>query len=232
MTDTTAPAEAAPARTMTPAQVALAVERRRAARREEFDMQERLARLLDRYLDRANTFWCSLENKPLSIMSGLFGKRRGIVSGMPDVLVIQARRGGLVRVVCIELKAKAGIASASQKEIRNRMMPVGIAWWLARTPAAALAALRRSGIAFKHAWQEPDLPAWAGPFADPSQPLPMHPQVRAERRAAHRRWKADKREREAAMLAARSGTGTPAKNEARRGRLRVVAGTDAAQAPE
>jgi hypothetical protein len=189
------PAEAAPsggtqtARKMTPEQIAFAVERRRACRKEEWQMQEQLTHLLNRHLDPATSFFCSLENKPLTMLSGLFGKRRGILRGMPDVMVIQARGDGLVRTVFIELKAKAGIASRSQKEICNRMLPVGIQWWLARSPRAALAALQRSDIAFRREWKEPLLGKWEGPFCDPTMRLPQHPKVAAQRRAARRRWR-------------------------------------------
>ena len=177
------------ARKMRPEQIAFAVERRRASQREEWRMQERLTHLLNRYLDPATSFWCSLENRPLSMLSGLYGRRRGIVAGMPDLVAIQARGDGLVRVACVELKSRAGVASQSQKEVRNRMLPVGIAWWLARSPRAALAALRRSGIAFRREWKEPQLAKWEGPFENPHARLPQHPRVAAQRAAARKRWR-------------------------------------------
>ena len=151
----------------------LAVQRRRESRQDEGRIQERLTHLLNRYLDPATSFWCSLENKPLSMLSALYGRRRGILAGMPDLLVIQARGDGLVRVACVELKSRAGVASQSQKEVRNRMLPVGIAWWLARSPRAALAALRRSDIAFRREWKEPQLAKWEGPFENPHARLPQ-----------------------------------------------------------
>ena len=55
----------------------LAVRRRRESRREESTEHIKLAALLDKYLDPSCTFWTSLENKPLSMLSGLFQKRRG-----------------------------------------------------------------------------------------------------------------------------------------------------------
>jgi len=66
-----------------------AVQRRRESRREEWTEQTKLAGMLAKYLDPAFTFRTSLENKPLSRVSGLFQKRRGGVrSGLADVLVI------------------------------------------------------------------------------------------------------------------------------------------------
>ena len=44
--------------------------------REESTEQRKLAGLLAKYLDPESTFWTSLENKPLSHLSGLFQKRR------------------------------------------------------------------------------------------------------------------------------------------------------------
>ena len=108
---------------------------------------------------------------------------------MPDLVAIQARGDGLVRVACCELKSPAGIASKSQQKIRDRMMPIGIAWWLARSPRAALAALRRSGIAFRREWKEPQLAKWEGPFENPHARLPQHPRVAAQRAAARKRWR-------------------------------------------
>jgi hypothetical protein len=59
----------------------IAVQRRRESRREEWNEHVKLAELLTRYLDPSCTFWTSLENKPLSRVSGLFQKRRGVRSG-------------------------------------------------------------------------------------------------------------------------------------------------------
>ena len=62
----------------------LAVRRRRESRRQEWAEQTKLAEMLDKYLNPADTFWTSLENKPISLLSGLFQKRRGVRSGIPD----------------------------------------------------------------------------------------------------------------------------------------------------
>src|SRR5215475_3037390 len=98
----------------------LAVQRRRESRRQEWTDQTSLAAKLQKYLDPADTFWTSLENKPISRVSGLFQKRRGVRSGLPDVLVIW--RG---KPIFIELKSRAGVASKAQKQVRLEMLPAG-----------------------------------------------------------------------------------------------------------
>ena len=97
-----------------------AVQRRRESRRQEWTEQTKLAEMLDKYLDPADTFWTSLENKPISRLSGIFQKRRGVRSGLPDVLVIC--RG---KPIFVELKSRAGVASKAQKQIRLEMLPAG-----------------------------------------------------------------------------------------------------------
>src|SRR5215510_7472885 len=119
----------------------LAVQRRRESRREEFRMQERLTHLLNRYLDPAFTFWTSLENKPLSRLSGLFQKRRGVRSGLPDVLVLY--RG---KPIFVELKSRAGVATKAQKQVRVELLPAGASWYMARSARAAMMALHLSGV--------------------------------------------------------------------------------------
>ena len=64
-----------------------AAQRRRESRHQEWSEQTKLAALLAKYLDPESTFWTSLENKPISRVSGMFQKRRGVRSGLPDVLV-------------------------------------------------------------------------------------------------------------------------------------------------
>jgi hypothetical protein len=93
----------------------LAVRRRRESRREEWTEHMKLAGLLDNYLDPSCTFWTSLENKPLSMLSGIFQKRRGVRGGLPDVLVIA--RG---RPIFVELKSRRGVASKAQETNPHR----------------------------------------------------------------------------------------------------------------
>src|SRR5262249_26251546 len=147
--------------------------------------------MLDEYLDPADTFWTSLENKPLSRLSGIFQKRRGVRSGLPDVQVIW--RG---KPIFVERKSRAGVASKAQKQIRLEMLPAGADWWLARSARAALMALHLSGVVFRRRWKPPRLKPWEGPFADPHQQLPQAPDVAARRRAARRRWRVRQQRRE------------------------------------
>jgi hypothetical protein len=161
-----------------------AVQRRRESRRQEWAEQTKLAEMLDKYLDPADTFWTSLENKPISRLSGIFQKKRGVRSGLPDVQVIW--RG---KPIFIELKSRAGVASKVQKQVRLQMLPAGADWWLARSARAALMALHLSGVVFRHRWKPPLLKPWEGPFADPTRRLPQAPDVAIRRRAARRRWR-------------------------------------------
>jgi hypothetical protein len=105
--------------------------RRRESRREEEREQTRLVGLLARHLDSGCTFWTSLENKPRSAISGMLGKRHGVRSGLPDVLVMYRHAGGLV-VIFIELKSRRGVASDVQKQLRRRCFrPVLCGGWRA-----------------------------------------------------------------------------------------------------
>ena len=163
----------------------LAVRRRRESRRQEWTEQTKLAEMLQKYLDPGDTFWTSLENKPISRISGLFQKRRGVRSGLPDVQVIW--RG---KPIFIELKSRAGVASKAQKQVRLELLPAGAVWWMARSARAAMTALHLEGVVFRREWKKPPrLQPWEGPFADPTQRLPQAPDVAAQRRAANKRWR-------------------------------------------
>jgi hypothetical protein len=158
-----------------------AVQQRRERRREEWREQIKLSVMLDKYLDPTGTFWTSLENKPISRISGIFQKKRGVRSGIPDIFVLY-----LGRPIFVELKSRAGVASKAQKQIRAELGPAGADWWLARSARAALMALHLSGVVFRRRWKPPHLKPWEGPFADPAQRLPQAPDVAARRRAARR----------------------------------------------
>jgi hypothetical protein len=180
------------------AAVSLAVQRRRESRREEWTEQTNLAALLAERLDPTCTFWTSLENRPLSQMSGVFQKRRGVRSGLPDVLVFQRQPGGML-IVFVEMKSKAGTASKVQKQVRTELLQAGAEWWMARSACAALTALHRSGVVFRRPWEPGPLEPREGPFADPNQRLPQAPDVAARRREARRRSQERKRIRMAAQ---------------------------------
>jgi VRR-NUC domain len=119
------------------------------SRREEFDEQTKLAGMLAKYLDPANTFWTSLENKPISQLSGIFRKRRGVRSGLPDVLIIFQQEPGKVFVLFVELKSRRGVASKAQKKVRAELVLAGAEWWMARSARAAMMTLHRSGVVFR-----------------------------------------------------------------------------------
>jgi hypothetical protein len=188
--------------TMREAAASFAVQRRRERRREEWTEQTRLAALLEEYLDPGFTFWTSLENKPLSLLSGIFQKRRGIRSGLPDVLVIFQQTPGRVLIVFVELKSRAGVATRAQKQLRLELLRAGAAWWMTRSARAALMALHLSGVVFGSQWAPPQLEPWEGPFPDPNERLPQAPEVAAQRRAARQRSRERQRACKAAKLAA------------------------------
>jgi hypothetical protein len=127
------------------AAVELAVRRRRESRREEWHEHIALAAWLNKYLDPACTFWTSLENKPISMLSGMFQKRRGVRSGLPDVMVLLRHAGGTL-VIFIELKSHRGKVSRVQKQVRAEMLPTGAVWWMARSARRhdGAASLRRA----------------------------------------------------------------------------------------
>jgi hypothetical protein len=185
--------------------------RRRKYRRQEWIEQVKLARLLAKYLDPATTFWTSLENKPSSRLNGVLQKKRGVRSGLPDVMVVFRQRP-----VFVELKSRAGIASKAQKKIRAELMAAGAMWWLVRSTRAALMALRLSGVEFRRPWMPPELRPWEGPFDDPTKRLPQAPDVAAHRREITRRWRARQRARalEAAVRPRDDGPGAWTANEA------------------
>ncbi len=165
-----------------------AVQQRRERRRQEWREQMKLSVMLDKYLDPACTFWTSLENKPISRISGIFQKKRGVKSGIPDVFVLY-----LGRPIFVELKSRAGVATKVQKQVRVELLPAGATWWMARSARAALMALHLSGVVFCRQWKPPRLQPREGPFADPTKRLPQAPDVAARRRAARQRWRARQR---------------------------------------
>ncbi len=162
---------------------------RRKYRREEWAEQTKLAQLLTKYLDPATTFWTVLENKPRSLLSGLLQKKRGMRSGLPDVMVI------CWKVVFIEVKSRSGRASRAQKRVREELTAVGCVWWMARSARAALMALHRSGVPFRRPWKLPEVKPWEGPFDGSEKRLPQHPAIAARQREYARRWRERKRAR-------------------------------------
>ena len=111
------------------------------ARGEEWRIQEPLAALLDRWLDPTTTWWTEVDTVCPSALVGMLRRRRGVKAGTPDVLVFD--RGKLIG---IELKTRKGRPSESQEAARGRLLAAEADWWLARSPGAAMEALRRAGV--------------------------------------------------------------------------------------
>jgi hypothetical protein len=182
-------------RTPESAAIDLAVRRRRESARQEWTEHILLAKLLNEYLDASQIFWSSLENKPRTALSGIFQKRRGVRSGLPDVLVMYRGTGGTI-VIFIELKSPRGRVSPVQQQVRAEMLRTGVRWHLARSARAALTCLYREGVPFCKAWTPCALEPWEGPFSDPMR-VAAHPLVRIERREAKRRYRLRKEMRAA-----------------------------------
>ena len=72
--------------------------------------QANLAEELARYLPEG-VFWSSLENRPLSRLSGYLQKKRGVRAGLPDTFVLF--RG---RLVWVEMKSSRGVLSKVQRQ--------------------------------------------------------------------------------------------------------------------
>ena len=87
------------------------------ARREEWQEQKKFARLLDKWLDPACTFWTATDPVAPSVTSGAMRKKRGVKPGVPDVLVWY--RG---KSITIELKSRRGQCSPSQRLARAAAM--------------------------------------------------------------------------------------------------------------
>jgi hypothetical protein len=98
------------------------------SRREEWILQSEFTELLAEYLDPSCAWFTSLENKPLSRISGFLQKKRHVKSGLPDLLIMYRRKPSPrcpTHVVFVELKAPGGVASKSQKQTRLEMLPTG-----------------------------------------------------------------------------------------------------------
>ena len=149
------------------------------ARREEWQEQKKLARLLDKWLDPACTFWTATDPVAPSVTSGAMRKKRGVKPGVPDVLVWYP--GGSIT---IELKSRRGQCSPSQRLAREALLRAGAQWWVCRSANAAMWALYESGVPFRtivhedgtiERWQQPKLPAWEVPKRNPHERRPRAP---------------------------------------------------------
>lgn len=165
--------------------------------------------LLAKHVDPAvKIFRTSLENLPRSARAAFFQRRRGVRSGLPDVLItFRDRQEGIGKAVFLELKSSRGVLGPAQREVALELQASGMPWYLARTARAAMTALYREGLRVKH-WRPPaQLQAWEGPFADARCKLPQHPAVRAEQLAGQRKYREQKRARRLAERAAARAEG-------------------------
>jgi hypothetical protein len=149
------------------------------ARREEWREQVKLARLLDKWLDPARTFWTATDPVAPSVTSGAMRKKRGVKPGVPDVLVWY-----LGKSIAIELKSRRGQCSPAQRAVREALLRAGAQWWVCRSADAAMWSLYKSGVPFRaivyedgtiKRWQQPKLPAWELPKRDPQERRPRAP---------------------------------------------------------
>jgi hypothetical protein len=162
--------------------------------RQEFAEQARLVAKLQELLDPGVAFFTALENRPRSLLAGLFQKRLGCRAGMPDLMSVVSGRPP----VFIEMKSKRGVPSPVQRRVFADLRAKGADVYVARSVGAAVEALRRSDVPFRRPWQPPQpLADWEGQFimTDPNQRLPQEPVVAAQRREAQRRWRERQRPR-------------------------------------
>jgi VRR-NUC domain len=159
---------------------------RRRRPNEEWATHTKLAWMLQTRLDPLAVFWTSLENKPSSRLNGFLQKRRGVRGGLPDLLFIVRVPH---KIVWIEVKSRAGIASKKQRQVYRELRAMGCDYWLVRSIRAAFTAFHRSGVPLLSPEKPHELEDWEGPFSDPTRPLPQHPVVRAQRRERHELWR-------------------------------------------
>jgi hypothetical protein len=172
------------------------------ARREEWQEQKRLARLLDTWLPDCAT-WTATDPTAASALSGAIRKQRGVKPGVPDVLVWYHGKS-----IAIEMKSPGGRCTASQRAVRESLLRAGCRWFECRSANAAMVAIAACGLRFRRivredgsveCWQKPQLADWEKPRSDPREARPLRPEVAAERRAARQRWR--ERQRHFANLA-------------------------------
>ena len=150
------------------------------ARREEWREQVKFARLLDKWLDPACSFWTATDPVAPSVTSGAMRKKRGVKPGVPDVLVWYCGKS-----IAIELKSRRGQCSRSQRAVRVALLRAGAQWWVCRSAKSAMWALYKSGVPFRtivhedgtiERWQHPELPAWEVPKRNPHERRPRAPE--------------------------------------------------------
>jgi hypothetical protein len=162
------------------------------ARREEWQEQKKLARLLDKWLDPTCADWTATDPVAPNALSGAIRKERGVKPGVPDVLVWY-REASITKSIVVELKSRHGQCSPSQRAKRERLLRAGVQWWVCRSARSAMWALAQSGVPFRtivhddgtiECWHQPELPAWEVPKRDPQERRPRAPEWGAETEVA------------------------------------------------
>jgi hypothetical protein len=175
-------------------------------RRWEWREQVLLSQLLGKWLDHSCSFATAIDNVASSALAGFVRRKRGVVAGLPDNLVVHRKRTGCI-VVGIELKSPGGRCSRAQRAVREALLRAGCRWFECRTAAGAMWALRKVGVRFgvltrpdgsRERYRQPKLKPWEVPRTDPREKRPAHPEVRA----ARKRWRERRSAKEAARLAA------------------------------
>ena len=106
-----------------------------------------------------NVFWSALSNAPRTALAGYLARLRGVRSGLTDIIVVYDGR-----VIWVEMKSPAGVASKVQRQVCAELRAAGADWYLARSAEAAAVALRLSNVPFRQPWTPPPLEPWEGPF--------------------------------------------------------------------
>jgi hypothetical protein len=162
------------------------------ARREEWQEQKKLARLLDKWLDDACADWTATDPVAPNALSGAIRRQRGVKPGVPDVLVWY-REASITKSIVVELKSRHGQCSPSQRAKRERLLRAGVQWRVCRTARSAMWALYDAGVPFRtivhqdgtvECWQQPELPPWEVPKHDPHERRPRAPEWGLETAAA------------------------------------------------
>ena len=153
-------------------------------RREEWQEQKKLARLLDKWVDRTRVWWTATDPVAPNAISGAIRKQRGIKPGVPDIVVWFDRRS-----TTVELKSRHGKCRRAQRMAREGLLRAGAQWRVCRTARSALWALYESGVPFRtivhedgmnERWQQPELPAWELPKRNPHERRPRAPEWEPE----------------------------------------------------
>ena len=149
------------------------------ARRAEWREQVRLARLLDKWIDPSRCCWTATDPVAATVTSGAMRKKRGVKPGVPDVLVWYCGHS-----IAIELKSRSGKCTASQRQMRARLLAAGCKWFLCRSAISAMAVLYQAGVPFRlhvgydgrcERWVQPTLAPWERPKSDPHERRPKGP---------------------------------------------------------